>query len=85
MVMSLSFTEAGEQVRGSSEFYVVHVQPVLGPLNDTSLLVIYNNCKYYQKALFVISPPFSLSSQRSGRRLCIFYRSQGPMYLTTGL
>lgn len=51
MVTSLSLTEAGEQVRGSSEFNVVHGQPVLDPLNDTSLLVIYNNGKYYQSAL----------------------------------
>lgn len=51
MVTSLSLTEAGEQVRGSSEFSVVHGQPVLDPLNDTSLLVIYSNGKYYQNAL----------------------------------
>lgn len=50
MVTSLSLTEAGEQVRGSSEFSVVHGQPVLDPLNDTSLLVIYNDGKY-QNAL----------------------------------
>lgn len=51
MMMSLSLTEAGEQVRGSSEFNLVHIQPVLDPLNDTSLLVLYNNCKHYQNAL----------------------------------
>lgn len=58
MVTSLSLTEAGEQVRGSSEFNVVHGQPVLDPSNDTSLLVIYNNCKYYQNALSLTSSFF---------------------------
>lgn len=35
----------------ASEFNLVHIQPVLDPLNDTSLLVLYNNCKHYQNAL----------------------------------
>lgn len=38
VVMSLSFTETGQQVRGSSEFSLVHVQPVLGPLNNTFII-----------------------------------------------
>lgn len=55
MVMSLSFTEAGEQARGSREFSLMCVQPVLDPLRNTLLLVIYNNCTYYRNALS--SPP----------------------------
>lgn len=47
MVMSLSLAEPGGQVRGSRVFNLVHVQPALDPLNDTLLLVICDNCKYY--------------------------------------
>lgn len=48
--MSLSLTEAVEQVRAVSEFSLVRVQPVLDALNNTLLLVVYNHCKYYRNA-----------------------------------
>lgn len=37
--MSLSFTEAEEQVRGGAEFSWLHIQPAPDPLNSTSSLV----------------------------------------------
>lgn len=81
MVTSLSVAEAGRRVRGSSEFSLVCVQPALGPLHDTSLLVAYNDYRYYQNALtshsFFLCHPKGLA----GDFIHILCRSQGPLYL----
>lgn len=62
---------------GSSEFTLVHVQPVPDPLNNTLLLVIYNNCKYYRNALSS-HPLFLCHPKGLAGDFIYFYRRQSP-------
>lgn len=67
-VMSWSFTEAKEQVRGGVEFSLMRVLPAPDPLNNTSLSVIGNSHKYYGRAL--LSHPSFLCHAKGPARDC---------------